>query len=235
MGCKKGLKKLLLNQYRRYPRMECQDMVKLIYQNEFAGGHLISNERDSLKGLEEECRTLIRHSRDIERPADLIFEDIGNGLCRLHLEALEHTSIDLATINKFFVSTANSACGSIRSLEAKLEVFRQCCREGLLPYAADRVEAYLRGYRSRNYPPVSHSKVYRGLYLPAYRIVRTEYRDYFDVFNRIDNLLALKDMDHFFLTPELKTKERLKELNIRQQSDLVFDSISHTTHKPLDI
>ena len=34
--------------------MQIQDMVKLIYQNEFAGGHMIKNEKDSMKRLYEE-------------------------------------------------------------------------------------------------------------------------------------------------------------------------------------
>ena len=31
------LKKILFEHYKRYPCMQVQDMVKLIYQNEFAG------------------------------------------------------------------------------------------------------------------------------------------------------------------------------------------------------
>ena len=85
--------------------------------------------------------------------------------------------------------------------------------------------------------------MYRANYCPAYRIVKTEYRDYFDVFTTIDSLLQTQQtvivaidgnsgagkstlanliasvydcnlfrMDDFFLTPELKTEERLKEI-----------------------
>ena len=43
-----GLEKILVEHNRRYPCMQIQDMVKLIYQNEFAGGHLVSDRGMSL-------------------------------------------------------------------------------------------------------------------------------------------------------------------------------------------
>ena len=43
MQDREEFKKALLMQYERYPGMQIADMVKLIYQNEFAGGHLITN------------------------------------------------------------------------------------------------------------------------------------------------------------------------------------------------
>jgi len=81
------MKGLLLRQYDLYPKMQIQDMVKLIYQNEFAGGHLIENEKDSLQKLQEECRYWERYSPNGRIPDDA-FEEIGNGLCRFHLAAL---------------------------------------------------------------------------------------------------------------------------------------------------
>ena len=38
----------------RYPRMEPRDAVKLAYQSEFAGGHLIRDRRESLARLKTE-------------------------------------------------------------------------------------------------------------------------------------------------------------------------------------
>ena len=38
--------------------MQLQDMVKLIYQNEFAGGHMIADEKESLKRLEDEFEAI---------------------------------------------------------------------------------------------------------------------------------------------------------------------------------
>jgi len=237
-----SIKALLLKQYDLYPKMQIQDTVKLIYQNEFAGGHLIENEDDILRKLLEELCSLKHSCMDKRVPCDA-FEDIGNNLCRLHLAALKYYDISLNTVNKLFISTANSIKGSIQSFEEKLDVLRQCCKEGLLPYPLEELEAYLCSYKKKGYPPVSHSEIFRAAYSPAYRIVRSEYHDFFEVFCRIDSLMKSKDrvtvaidgnsgagkstlaslignvyecnifhMDDFFLTPELKTEERLREV-----------------------
>lgn len=262
MQYRESLKDLVLKHYKLYPGIRIQDMVKLIYQNEFAGGHLIANEIDSLRRLLEEYHTLIQYPKDKEITPGSAFEDIGNGLCRLYLAILQWVDIDLETINRFFVNTSNSVCGSIQSFEAKLEVFKQCCKDGSLPYSIDEVEAYLHDCKSQGYPPARHSKIYRDLYSPAYRVVKTEYRDYFEAFCKIDTLIKSKDtvlvaidgncgagkstlasllsmvydcnvihMDHFFLPPELRTEDRLKEVGgnidyIRFQQEVVTGLLS---------
>ncbi len=236
------IKNLLLKQYALYPRMQSQDIVKLLYQNEFAGGHFIADERASLQRLQEECGTARRHTA-VEPGAGCLFEDIGNHLCRLHLAALRNTGIRLSTINRFFIQTADEIRGSIQSFEEKLAVLRQCCREGDMPYPLGELDAYLQGYQGQGYPPVGHSGAYRAAYSPAYRIVKSVYRDFFELFCRIDRLTELQEavyvaidgnsgagkstlaallgniydcnifhMDDFFLPPELKTQARLKEV-----------------------
>ena len=42
------LEKILQDHAKRYPQMEPTDGVKLIYQNEFGGGHLIKDENACL-------------------------------------------------------------------------------------------------------------------------------------------------------------------------------------------
>lgn len=50
------MKEYLLKQIERYPEMQVEDAVKLLYQSEFGGGHMIKNPQASLKRLEEEWR-----------------------------------------------------------------------------------------------------------------------------------------------------------------------------------
>ena len=170
-----SIKSLLLKHYSLYPKMQIQDMVKLIYQNEFAGGHLIKNEDDSLRRLKDELNSLEKASPG-SKMFDHAFEAIGNNLCRFHLVALKQSGIGIETLNRFFINTANSHQGNIQSFEEKLNELRQCCKEGQLPYPLEELEAYLRTYKEMGYPPVSHSEEYRLAYRPAYRIVRSEYR-----------------------------------------------------------
>lgn len=183
----------LLQHFEMYPVMQLQDMVKMIYQNEFAGGHLIANEKDSLNRLREECGALNEHTCVTQ--GSCLFEDIGNGLCRLHLDKLLslNSDISLETVNRFFVSTANSVSGNVESFEGKMDVLRKCCRDKELPYLIEDVDAYLVQCKNMGYPAVSHSETYRQAYCPAYRIVKSEYKQYFDVFCKIDLLLSERE------------------------------------------
>jgi len=186
-------KNLLLKQYELYPKMQIQDMVKLIYQNEFAGGHLIVNKMDSFKRLEEEYNSLKSHHLNRKESYNTAFEDIGNGLCRLHLSSVINADIDLITINMFFINTANSICGNNESFKEKLGVLKQCCKDEILPFCVDELETYLVNYEIQGYPPVSHSESYKLSYQPSYRIVKGEYAKYLEVFCEINSLVRTRD------------------------------------------
>ena len=230
-----NIKKILLAHYARYPEMRIPDMVKLLYQNEYAGGHFIIDETDSLRRLREEYHGLSPVS------SQQAFESIGNGLCRMYLTSPRCREVDLRTINRFFINTANTSRGGRENFEKKLDVLRRCCIEGDLPYSVDALDSYVEAI-SKGSMLVSHSRVYRDAYHPAYRVMRAVYGDFFAVFSRIDALMGTKDhvnvavdgtsgagksslaaligdvyecnvfhMDDYFLTPELRTEERLNE------------------------
>ena len=181
------LQEVLLWHQQRYPRMQIQDLVKLAYQNEFAGGHMIADVESNLQRLRAECQALAGNSDGV-KPGE-IFVGIGNGLCRLQLAAIEGTGVRLTTVNQFFVNTARSRRGDLSSLEHKLEVLRACCQAGTLPHSPADLDAFLLTYRAQGYPAISHSAVYRDHYKPAYRVVDSVYRDHFALFCRIDALL----------------------------------------------
>lgn len=235
-----NLKSVLIMHANLYPKMEIQDAVKLVYQNEFGGGHLIRDEQESFRRLTEEYAA--SRKTGLGHQAGPLFVNIGNGMCRLDLSVLEDRRLSIYTANRFFVNTANDIKGSIAGFEAKLDILWQCCWDGKLKYPPDDLEAYLEDYRNRGYPPVGHSATYKAAYKPAYRIVKAEYCAYLEVFRAIDALMAsgrrvtvaidgnsgagksalgaliaevydcnLFHMDHFFLRPEQRTEERLHE------------------------
>lgn len=212
-------------------------MVKLIYQSEFAGGHLITDAAQSEARMEEERRAAITAG-----VPPLAFETIGDGLCRMYLGAVDALGLSTSTANRFFVNTANAVRGDASHFEDKLAVLLDCCREGLLPFGETETAAYIAKLKEKGYPPVSHSETYRKAYHPAYRVVSEIYRDYVEAFCRIDTLLAQDNpvrvaidggsasgkttlaeliadvynanvyhMDDFFLPQERKTSQRLSE------------------------
>jgi uridine kinase len=236
---KPDIKAIILEHYDRYPKMQIQDIVKLLYQNEFGVGHLITNSAASLRRIKEEYamlqqNTLIKNN---------LFETIGNGLYRLNLSAVKHTNIAITTINQIFVNTGKLVMGSELGFEAKLSILQRCCQNEELPFPVNNINAYLSMLKTQGYPPISHSEQYRLAYAPAYRIVKSDYQVFFDVFHKIDLFmqtgvtvnLAIEGrsgagkstfasflgriydcnvfhMDDFFLTSEQRTVERTNEI-----------------------
>ena len=158
------LETILLEQARRYPLMEPTDAVKLIYQNEFGGGHLIRDEDACLAYLRAEYAAVEKP------PAAARSEYIGNGITRVHLAALAENELD--ALGRAFIASAAAHTGSMERFLEKLEVLRHMAREGVFVFSSAELEAYLTAYAQKGFPPVSHSPAYREHYRPAYRVVR---------------------------------------------------------------
>ena len=143
----------------RYPLMEPTDAVKLIYQNEFGGGHLIADEAACLAYLREE------HEKTPAAP--YYAEELGNGICRVYLGGLR----DVEALGRAFIESAAGHKGSLPGFLEKLEILRKVTREGVFAFTPEDLETYLEAYEKAGYPPVSHSKAYRNAYHPAYRVI----------------------------------------------------------------
>lgn len=216
----------LLERHRaRYPGMTARDAIKLLYQREFGGGHMIADRSQSLQRLKEET---------LRVPPDggaSLFEEIGGGLARLNLAA--KCDLSLETVNAMFCHTAERVRGDSARFAQALDALSRYAPEWAGEIAA---------YREDGCPALSHSPEYRARYHPAYRVVLDEFRRYLPLFERVDALLrgrpravlaiegrsaagksslaallagvygaAVFHMDDFFLPPERKTPERLAQ------------------------
>lgn len=159
------MKTILLTHAARYPLMEPRDAVKLIYQNEFGGGHLIRDEQKCLEFLKLEYESIPQD------PGTALLEDIGNSLCRVNLAALDANGISPEKLGAAFIRSAGIHRGCLESFLKKLELLRVLTRDGCMPFSEKALHDYLTGYEQAGFPPVSHSDTYRNAYHPAYRVV----------------------------------------------------------------
>ena len=162
------LKTVLIAHAKRYPLMQPCDAVKLIYQNEFGGGHLIRDEQACLNYLRREYDSV---TEDSNAP---LYEEIGNGIVRVNLAAVEPE--DLEQLGRAFIRSAAERTGSTERFLQKLDVLRQLAAAGHFSFGMTELEYYLSGYIRSGCPMVSHSEIYRGNYAPAYRIVLSVYK-----------------------------------------------------------
>ena len=216
----------------RYPAMEPRDAVKLIYQNEFGGGHLVADPAGSLARLRAECAAVPRD------PAAPLAEDIGNGMVRIQLGALDRWEYPPEALNRDFVRSAALHRGGMDGFLEKLGVLRGLAGEGVFRFSSRELEDYLGPYLSGGCPAVSHSEAYRAAYRPAYRVVLRSVclpllvEEVRALSERQERVIVALDgrcasgkttlaarlsaqygwsvvhMDHFFLRPEQRTSER---------------------------
>ena len=147
----------------RYPRMEPADAVKLIYQNEFGGGHLIRDEASCLAYLRRE------YAMTAKDPAAPRYEEIGGGIVRVNLAPLHEDRLE--ELGVAFIRSAAAHRGNTDRFREKLNVLRSLCAQGLFSFDPTALDAYLAEYERAGFPIVSHSQAYRAAYRPAYRIV----------------------------------------------------------------
>ena len=161
------LRAILIAHAKRYPLMQPTDAVKLIYQNEFGGGHLIRDEQACLNYLRREYTSVAKD------PTVPLYEDIGNGIIRVNLAAVKPE--DLEQLGRAFIDSAAKHKGTMDRFLNKLEVLRKLANEGVFNFDTNALNAYLSEYEAAGYPAVSHSPEYRQAFKPAYRIIRKAY------------------------------------------------------------
>ena len=152
----------------KYRKMQPTDAVKLLYQNEFGGGHLVSNPEKSLEYLSAEYNR-IQQRKDVP-----LTEEIGNGIVRVSLAALDENNPSCEALNEIFVKSSQLVKGNLSSFIEKLSVLKKLTQEGIFAFSSEELEEYLSAYEKAGFPAVSHSEVYRREYAPAYRIVVEE-------------------------------------------------------------
>ena len=157
------LEQILREHAKRYPLMQPCDAVKLIYQNEFGGGHLIRDEEACLNYLRREYA-------DLEKdPTAPMYEDIGNGIVRVNLAAVREEALE--QLGQDFIASAAKHKGTLDSFLNKLGVLHKLTTAGVFSFDLDALNAYLSEYKAAGYPAVSHSPEYRQAYNPAYRVI----------------------------------------------------------------
>lgn len=224
---------IMLAQLRLYPEMEFRDAVKLLYQQCFGPGHLVTNSNESLARLEVETR----HAA----PVAHVIEDIGGGYARVMLGAVESTGVSLPLLNRIFVASAARPKASIPDFEAKLEGLLHLCEGKILPFDPAESRTRLDRYRREGYPMLSHSASYKVTYHPAYRVIDSRFVPLFPVLvpleqelRRRPGILAIDgraaagkstaaallsslwpssviSLDDFFLPADKRTETRLAE------------------------
>jgi hypothetical protein len=131
--------------------MQELDVVKLFYQRYLGCEHLVKDANYSYTYLLDEIK-------EVKKSEFPFIEDIGDDFVRVYLEGLLFRNIDLKFFNSLFVKSSLSFVPKLEEFKEKLKL--------------EVSSEFLKNY---NYEPVHHSKIYRDVYLPHYRVIKKEF------------------------------------------------------------
>lgn len=163
----KFINQLLSQHIARYPRMQLDDIYKLLHQAALGPGHAVNDADVARAWLEKEAAEL--GAGPIEPDKDVISPD--GRLARVHLRSWVTAGRSLDDLNRAFVETANSYPPSRERLEKFCGCLGDLAAAGGIPFAQEEVLAYFDRIAQASYPVVHHSRTYSDAYKPAYRVV----------------------------------------------------------------
>jgi hypothetical protein len=163
----KFINELLSRHIARYPRMQLDDIYKLLHQAALGPGHAVKDVTNARAWLEKEAAEL--GSGPVEPETDIISPD--GKLARVHLRTWMAAGRSLDDLNRVFVETANSYTPSRQRLEKFCGCLGDLAVTGSIPFTQQEVVAYFDRIARASYPVVHHSSTYTDAYRPAYRVV----------------------------------------------------------------
>ncbi len=166
----KFIAQLLDRHLQRYPRMQLEDVYKLLHQAAMGPGHMLGDTQRARAALESECHSLETG------PEELLVDPISpdGRLARVHLRPYLSRGHDLAVLADAFVATP----GVCPATPEKLAKFCGCLGDladaGGIPFTRAQVSPFFDDIAARGYPVVHHSPPFRETYRPAYRVIAIE-------------------------------------------------------------
>jgi hypothetical protein len=162
-----AFRRIIDEHLRRYPALELSDLYKLAHQAGLGAGHAVLDPAQAQAWLERELSELG------EGPAEPLEDPIsGDGqVLRIHLRPYLAARGDPARLLTAFLRTANEFEGSKENLREHWAAVERLAYEGGLNFGIEAARSFWERMQAQDFSPISHSRRYRELYKPAYRVV----------------------------------------------------------------
>lgn len=161
------VRQLLRDHAMRYPRMEAQDIYKLLHQAALGSEHAMSSPEAAREWLASEITQLSAG------PDDPLIDPLrpDSMVVRVHLRPFLAQNGDTEALLGAFVHSSNTPVGSTRTLKRYLRYAARSSAAGEIPSDADAFTVYVAQQARHGYPPAHHSEAYVAAYAPAYRVI----------------------------------------------------------------
>jgi len=158
----------LLDQIRRHPSMQPQDIIKLCYQAAFSAEHLLNNTEEAEKYFYEEYNSI--SAKDMA-----LYEEISPDVCRVNLYAWKYHNLPAKWLFRMFLHSANTSKGGLDVFLQYIKAAEETIKKIDLNFTLEQWNDCLEQYIAAGIKPVSHSSKYRDSEKPAYRIISNSF------------------------------------------------------------
>jgi len=168
---KSKLKKLINYHYNWYPKLQIEDLYKMIYQSVMGPEHILQDETKAFQSLKNEMEKNIGKEK-------ILFRDIGleNDMVRVNLNIFKEKIGNLQKLFHAMKKTAKSIRGDKSKVQNVWKQVGEMFAFGELPFLCYPIwQEFTELLQKRGFPPVSHSAIYKKNYYPSYRIVLKKY------------------------------------------------------------
>lgn len=160
----------LIDFVRAHPGMTAQDLYKIAFQATRGPGHLAPDSEHVLKWMLHEYGEMDSSASY----AEPLITPIGNGYAHVNLSPFRELGGDPMELAAAMVAS----CQTTPDAQTTAQLWNVLMRlnaSGQLPPSVSRgLSSISRQIRANGYPAMHHSKAYKTLYCPHYRVVRIE-------------------------------------------------------------
>lgn len=159
---------LIIREYERFPKAEIQDYYKLLFQSVFGARHMVKTYDGCLGDINEEMY-VIEAMNSIP-----IYYDIGLDIpiVRVNLARCKAEEIPGETIASAFFNGSRIYRNKYSSnFEFLLKSMCNSLAKPPFQIKRDKLTDFYTRVRELGFPPIHHSRRYRKLYKPHYRVI----------------------------------------------------------------
>lgn len=162
---------IIRKQYLEHPKMQEEDLYKLLHQAAMGSEHAVKNPAMAEQWMKEEIKDL-----DLSKKENLVDTlSAGGNIVRINLRSYLKSGYNPDLLVKKFILTANEYRGSLDTLKRYFSIARRMIKRNQLPLDLDKFNRLTAEMEPKNFPAIHHSKTYEEEYNPAYRVIASKY------------------------------------------------------------
>ncbi len=211
--------------YKKYPKSELEDYLKLIYQASFGSDYIEDNPAESLSKIKEDMLKKTNH----EFHEDL-YDFISPEFVRVNLRIFKQYNLNENLLNENYFNTLRKFLNPTDSFKNELKTLKIFfLKKGI---ETSELNNYIDNLDLNDFIGLKHSELYENSYSPAYRIIHYDFlsedlqyyqiRHYLESFPKTKvNFFAIEGKAASGKTTISNLLEREKDINVIHLDDFL--------------